>query len=77
LLFFELAGCSGLGASSISRDRFDYTATLSDSWKDEMLPNLVKLRSGAAPVLLDVASVITRYQAQLAAKNCLLQAAGE
>ncbi len=64
LLFFGLTGCSGLGPSSVSRDRFDYTAAISDSWKDEMLLNLVKIRYGDAPVFLDVASIISQYQVQ-------------
>ena len=57
-----LYGCSGIGPGSLSRDRFDYTAALSDSWKGEMLLNLVKFRYGDAPVFLDVASVISQYQ---------------
>ncbi len=64
LLFFGLTGCSGLGPGSVARDRFDYTAAISDSWKDEMLLNLVKLRYGDAPVFLDVASIISQYQVQ-------------
>ncbi|QSA97846.1 hypothetical protein [Methylococcus sp. EFPC2] len=64
LLLLALSGCSGLGPGSVSRDRFDYTAALSDSWKDEMLLNIVKLRYGDAPVFLDVASIITQYQLQ-------------
>lgn len=64
LLFLGLSGCSGLGPGSVSRDRFDYTSAISDSWKGEMLLNLVKLRYGDAPVFLDVASIISQYQLQ-------------
>ncbi len=56
-----LSGCSGIGPGTVLRDRFDYTAAISDSWKDEMLLNLVKIRYGDAPVFLDVASVISQY----------------
>ncbi len=59
-----LGACSGFGPGTVSRDRFDYTAAISDSWKDEMLLNLVKIRYGDAPVFLDVASVIAQYQVQ-------------
>lgn len=59
-----LVGCSGIGPGTVSRDRFDYTAAISDSWKDQMLLNLVKIRYGDAPVFLDVASVISQYQLQ-------------
>ncbi|MDA8239358.1 MAG: hypothetical protein M0Z67_03180 [Nitrospiraceae bacterium] len=56
------AGCVGVGASTINRDRFDYTTALSDSWKSQMLVNIVKVRYGDAPVFLDVASVINSYE---------------
>lgn len=59
-----VSGCSGIGPSTVLRDRFDYTAAIADSWKDEMLLNLVKIRYGDAPVFLDVASVISQYQLQ-------------
>jgi hypothetical protein len=57
-----LSSCAGLGPATVSRDRFDYTAAISDSWKRQMLYNLVKIRYGDAPVFLDVSSVISQYQ---------------
>ena len=57
-----LFGCSAIGPPTISRDRFDYTAAISDSWKRQMLFNMVKIRYGDAPVFLDVSSVISQYQ---------------
>jgi hypothetical protein len=62
VVIFALAGCSSLGPSSIIRDRFDYSAAISDSWKTQMLMNLVNLRYADPPVFLDVASVISQYQ---------------
>jgi hypothetical protein len=56
-----LIGCAGIGPQTISRDRFDYTAAISDSWKRQMLFNMVKIRYGDAPVFLDVSSVISQY----------------
>jgi hypothetical protein len=56
-----LAGCGSFGASSVARDRFDYSAAISQSWKDQMLLNLVKIRYADAPVFLEVASVINQY----------------
>ena len=47
---------------TVSRDRFDYTAAISDSWKRQMLFNMVKIRYGDAPVFMDVSSVISQYQ---------------
>jgi len=57
-----LFGCSAIGPTTISRDRFDYTAAISDSWKRQMLFNMVRIRYGDAPVFLDVSSVISQFQ---------------
>jgi len=57
-----LSGCAGIGPSTVSRDRFDYTAAISDSWKRQMLLNMIKMRYGDAPVFLEVSSVISQYQ---------------
>jgi len=56
-----LAGCQTLGASSVPRDRMGYAAAIGDSWKEQMLLNIVKLRYLDTPVYLDVASVISSY----------------
>jgi len=61
LLGLLLAGCSAIGPGTIDRDRFDYTATVADSWKRQMLLNIVKIRYGDAPIFLDVASIINQY----------------
>ena len=55
------AGCAGIGPPSIARDRFDYVASISESWKRQMLQNLLKVRYTDAPVFLDVTSVISGY----------------
>lgn len=60
LIFSGLTGCASIGPSTVTRDRFDYVTAISDSWKSQMLFNLVKLRYGDAPVFLDIASVITQ-----------------
>jgi len=52
-----LIGCAGIGPKTVSCDRFDYTKALSDSWKKQMLLNLVKIRYSDAPVFLEVASI--------------------
>src|SRR5687767_8012942 len=56
-----LFGCGGIGPRTIAYDRFDYTETLSSSWKQQMLVNMVKLRYADTPVFLDVVSVINQY----------------
>jgi len=59
---FLLSACAGIGPHTVDRDRSDYTAAISDSWKHQMLFNMVKIRYGDAPVFLDVSSVISQYQ---------------
>jgi hypothetical protein len=61
-----LPGCA-LGPDSIKHDRFDYTETISSSWKQQMLINMVKLRYGDTPVFLDVVSVISQYSLETTA----------
>lgn len=60
-LLVATAGCSSIGPGTLSRDRMEYITTLSDSWKNQMLLNLVKTRYADAPVFLDVASLINQY----------------
>lgn len=56
-----LNGCAGIGPETVARDRFEYTDALSDSWKRQMLLNVVKTRYADALVFLDVTSVINQY----------------
>ena len=58
-----IAACS-IGASVVKRDRFDYNTAIAQSWKDQMLLNVVKLRYADTPVFLDVTSVISQYELQ-------------
>jgi hypothetical protein len=61
LVLLLATSCASIGPGTVARDRFDYVTAISDSWKSQMLFNLVKLRYGDAPVFLDVASVINQY----------------
>ncbi len=63
-LLVTFAGCAGIGPHTVSRDRFDYTTAISDSWKAQMLVNMVKMRYGDTPTFLDVASVINQYSVE-------------
>ncbi|MHC5191676.1 MAG: hypothetical protein ACYSOP_05765, partial [Planctomycetota bacterium] len=64
LLLLVLTGCGSLGPNQVSRDRFEYTDAISESWKRQMLLNMVKIRYGDAPVFLDVVSVINQYSTE-------------
>ena len=61
LVTILLAGCAGVGPRTIARDRFDYVASVSESWKRQMLLNLLKTRYADAPVFMDISSVINSY----------------
>jgi hypothetical protein len=61
---FSVTGCESMGPGSVTRDRFDYSAAVGDSWKSQMLLNLVKLRSGDIPVFMDVGQVVAGYSIQ-------------
>jgi hypothetical protein len=56
-----LTGCARIGPPTIPRDRFDYVAAISDSWKRQMLLDLLKIRYNDAPVFMDIAAVINSY----------------
>ncbi len=56
-----VVGCVSVGPKTIPRDQFDYAEALRDSWKEQMLLNMVGLRYAEAPLFLKVTSVINQY----------------
>ncbi len=62
-LSFLATGClhPKIGPQSLPRDRAAYSSGLADSWKEQMLLNIVKLRYIDAPTFVDISSITTGY----------------
>ena len=59
-----LAGCTHMGPKTVLVDRVDYGTTIADSWKEQTLLDIVKMRYMDLPVFMDVASIVSGYSLQ-------------
>jgi predicted small lipoprotein YifL len=64
ILSLSVAACGAIGPATVPHDRIDYGSAIGNSWKEQTLLNIVKLRYADMPIFLEVAQVIAGYQLQ-------------
>ena len=61
-LALMVTGCHrSLGPRGVARDRPEYGVALAESWKEQTLLNIVKIRYADPPMFLDVGNIVSSY----------------
>ena len=58
---FIFLSCSSIGPKKITRDRFEYSQVLGNSWEKQMLLNIIKVRYIELPIFLDIGQIVSGY----------------
>lgn len=61
LMIAILSGCASVGPGTVSRDRFDYNESITESWKQQILLNIVKMRYVEPVFFVDVGQIVAGY----------------
>ena len=56
-----LGACQSVDFGGVQKDRSGYADVIGESWKEQMLLNIVKVRYLDVPVYLDIQSVVSSY----------------
>lgn len=60
----QLTGCQHYGPRSIVADRLPYNVAIAESWKEQTLLNIVKLRYMDTPFFVDIPQITSGYTIQ-------------
>lgn len=56
-----LSGCAAIGPPRVERDRIEYNTSITESWKRQILLNVVKIRYVEPIFFMDVGEIVASY----------------